>query len=606
MNTPYRQTQQPLAPAIHRPPEGAYDIYPAYPVGPGRIEAGFPALARRLAAQERVVIDGTLGVLWDDFRSRLIAALAGLGVEFVWLDIARAWLPEPEVDARIAPFLGGDDPLFGTRNTRPLRDFFDERALADLARRHSEGPRTLLYGTGAALAAAPGLLVYVDVPKNEIQYRLRAGSITHLGGSHPAGLRSSYKRLYFVDWPPLRAHRAALLPRLDLIVDAQRPDEPAFMSGDDFRAGLTASSRSWFRVRPWFEPGPWGGQWMKRRIPGLAPEAPNVAWSFELITPENGLAFESNSRLLEASFDLLMAHDSLAVLGAFADRFAPDFPIRFDYLDTFDGGNLSLQCHPRPDYAWRHFGERFTQDETYYIVDAAPEARVFLGFQPGVDPEGFRGALQASSRHATPLEVSRFLQDHPSRRHDLFLIPNGTIHASGRDNLVLEISATPYIYTFKMYDWLRTDLDGQPRVLNIDRAMENLDFTRCGPPVARELIARPRLRAKGEGWRLVHLPTHPDHFYDVDRLEVTGAVDVRTEGSPHVLNLVDGPTVVLETRHAPPRRFAAAETFVVPAATDSYRLRSDTGRPIRVIKAFLKAEARSVPAYLASTRSNHQ
>jgi mannose-6-phosphate isomerase class I len=598
MNQPFRKTTQFLAPGRHAPRDGGYEIHPGYPIGPGQVELGFEALARRLAAHERIILDGMCGVLWDDLRARLDAHLAGLGLHYEWLDVEEALRPEAEIDARIAPSLGGDDPLFGTRCTGKLADFLLDGELRELGERHRSASRAILYGTGASLADAAAFLVYIDIPKNEIQFRSRAGSIANLGARGPADPKRMYKRFYFVDWPVLRVHQARLLPRIDLVVDAQRPDEPASMSGQAFRAGLRQVARSWCRVRPWFEPGPWGGQWMKDRFPGLAPEAPNLAWSFELIAPENGLAFESGGSLLEASFDFLMAQEHRAVLGDFADRFGAEFPIRFDYLDTFEGGNLSLQCHPRPEYAWRHFGERFTQDESYYITDCGQDARVFLGFHAVVDRYEFAEALRASHRDAVPLDVGRFVQDHPSRKHGLYLIPNGTIHCSGRNNLVLEISATPYIFTFKMYDWMRLDLDGRPRPLNIDRALENLDFGRKGPRVHGELIARERRIGQGEGWKALHLPTHPEHFYDVYRLELSGSLELHTNGSPQVLNLVEGPSVVLETPHAAPRRFAFGETFLIPAATDSFRLSCRGGEPIKVVKAFLRPLARIVPDYL--------
>jgi mannose-6-phosphate isomerase class I len=594
----FRKTTQWLAPGTRATANSHFNIYPAFPIGGGQIELGFPALARWLAAQEHIILDGMGGVLWDDFRGRLAAALAALGVKFEWLDVSEALRPEAEIEQLLAPFLGGNDPLFGTRNTRPLADFFLPERLAGLARRADSGKRTILYGTGAALAASQGLLVYLDVPKNEIQFRVRAGAVTNLGARSPADPKPAYKRFYFADWPALRAHQAGLLPRLDLIVDSQRPDEPALMCGAGLRAGLAKAARSWIRVRPWFEPGPWGGQWMKKHFPGLSPEAPNLAWSFEMISPENGLAFESNGRLLEVAFDFLMAQDHAAVLGDFAPRFGREFPIRFDYLDTFDGGNLSVQCHPRPEQAWRNFGERFTQDETYYLTDCAPGAQVFLGFQPGVAPAAFERALQTSYHEAQPLQVEDFVQTHPSQKHGLYLIPNGTIHCSGRNNLVLEISATPYIFTFKMYDWQRLELDSHPRPLNIERAMASLYFDRQGKRVPREFLSQPRPLARGAGWALIHLPTHADHFYDVHRFDFSTAVEARTGGSPHVLNVVEGPSVLLETPANPPQRFAFGETFIVPAATKTYRLCSDTGRPIKVVKAFLKPEAKVIPQYL--------
>jgi mannose-6-phosphate isomerase class I len=598
MSQTFRKTTQWLAPGIWPPANGHFNIYPAHPVGAGQIELGFPALAQRLAGHQRIILDGMGGMLWEDFRTRLAAALAALGVDFEWLDVSEALRPEPEIEQLLAPFLGGNDPLFGTRNTRPLADFFLPEKLAALARRAEAGRRTILHGTGAALAGSKGLLVYVDVPKNEIQFRVRAGAAANLGTRPPADAKPAYKRLFFAEWPPLRAHQAALLPRLDIIVDGQRPDEPALMSGGDLRAGLAGAARSWVRVRPWFEPGPWGGQWMKRHFQGLSPDAPNLAWSFELISPENGMAFESGGRMLEVAFDFLMAQDHAAVLGDFAPRFGREFPIRFDYLDTFDGGNLSLQCHPRPEYAWRNFGERFTQDETYYLADCAPGARVFLGFQTGVEPAAFERALQTSRRDGRPLPVEQFVQTHPSQKHGLYLIPNGTIHCSGRNNLVLEISATPYIFTFKMYDWNRLDLDGRPRPLNIERAMASLYFDRQGNRVPREFLSQPRSLARGVGWELIHLPTHPVHFYDVHRFDFSTGVEACTGGSPHVLNVVEGPSVLLETPGNPPQRFAFGETFIVPAATECYRLRSDTGQPVKVVKAFLKPEAKAIPGYL--------
>jgi mannose-6-phosphate isomerase class I len=327
---------------------------------------------------------------------------------------------------------------------------------------------------------------------------------------------------------------------------------------------------------------------MRRQIPGLAQDVPNYAWSFELITPENGLVLESSGRLLEVSFDWLMYAEHQAVLGDAAGAFGYEFPIRFDFLDTVAGGNLSIQVHPRPDYIRRHFGERFTQDETYYILDCEPGARAYLGFQDGVDPDTFYQALQQSAAHAAPLEVDRFVASVPTHKHDLLLIPNGTIHGSGAGNLVLEISATPYIFTFKLYDWLRLDLTGQPRPLNFERGRENLVFDRQGQRVHDELLARPYVLQEGQGTRRVHLPTHREHFYDVHRLEFERAVELSTDGSCQVMSLVAGQQVLLETNEGLRQRFHYAETFVVPAAAGRFRLISESGRPVWVVKCFVK------------------
>ena len=592
--TEFRKTTQPPAPARHAPgAPGAYDIYPAFPVGPGKIGLGFDALAEAIVSSGRsdVVVDGYVGVLWDLFIRRLAAAIERRGKQ-VRLHPAGTLKSPEAIDRLVQPYLGGDDPLFGTRCPLTLDSFF-----ADFSPPPPSPGITIIYGIGAALSvtapvAPQSLLIYIDVPKCEAQFRSRTGSFANLGAAAPLPPKQMYKRMYFVDWPVLNRHRAQILPAIDILVDEQRPEEPAFMDGNDFRAGLDGMAKNCFRVRPWFEPGPWGGQWIKSHVPSVEQAAPNYAWSFELISPENGIAFESGGTLLEASFDFLMFRAHREVLGDFAAAFGYEFPIRYDFLDTFGGGNLSLQCHPRPGYIHENFGETFTQDEAYYMLDCAPGARVFLGFREDIDPPKFRAELERSVRDGTPVDVERYVNTVEARRHDLFLIPGGTIHCSGVNNLVLEISSTPYIFTFKMYDWLRLDLDGSPRALNIARAFDNLVFERRGDRVRRELVAHPALIAEGADWKIVHLPTHPDHLYDVHRLEFAGSISAATHGSCQVMNLVEGEWITLETPGGMRARFNYAETFIVPAAAGSFRLTNGGRGPAKVVATFLKPGAK--------------
>ncbi len=577
---------------------GRYNIYPTHDLGADQIRGGFAALAQQLADAGQVVIDGYPGVLWADFRARLQVSLAELGVRTHWIDVASALKPQAVIDAMLIPYLGGDDPIFGFRYPGELIDFFDPAALSSL-NPDPNAALNIIYGSGAALAGWPGALVYVDVPKNEIQFRQRAGSVTCLGAAAPMESKPAYKRSYFVDWVAANRHKLALHERIDWVVDGQRPNAITFARGDTLRRGLDQLANNFFRVRPWFEPGPWGGQWIRQHMPQLAQDVPNYAWSFELIVPENGIVYESDGWLLEVSFDFLMHRNPADIVGESAAAFGYEFPIRFDFLDTFAGGNLSVQCHPRPDYVRRHFGEVYTQDETYYILEAGRDARCYLGFREDIDPEAFRAALDDSFANATPVDVERFVQVHPARKHDLFLIPNGTIHCSGINSLVLEISATPYIFTFKMYDWMRLDLDGKPRPLNIDRAFANLYFDRKGSRVPAEFISQPRVSDRGPGWELIHQPTHRNHFYDVHRYKFSASVDVHNDGSCHVLSLVEGRSVLLETANGARQQFHFAETFVVPAAAGSYRLTSEDGAEIQVVKAFVKPRAQWVEGVVA-------
>jgi mannose-6-phosphate isomerase class I len=567
--------------------KNTYNIYPSFSLGTNKIFNGYSSLTDWITEQKTVVIDGYAGVFWDQVQEQISNRLAKKGLTARWISTSDFLKPAAVIDDLVAPFLGAEESVWGTKCTLMLADLYEiEKLSATAPDNHTE--LNIIIGPAAALSGWEAPVLYIDLPKNELQFRMRAGSINNLGATVLTEPFKMYKRCYFVDWVLLNNHKKALLHKITTIADGQWPEQINWMYQKDLIDGLDRMSRSVIRVRPWFEPGAWGGQWIKERISQLNKEVVNYAWSFELIVPENGLVFESNGNLLEVSFDTLMFSNQQQVLGKHAASFGDEFPVRFDFLDTFDGGNLSIQCHPRLNYIREHFGENITQDETYYILDCEKDATVYLGFQEDIDPAAFKNALQNSEAKAEEIDITKYVQVHAANKHDLFLIPNGTVHSAGKGNLVLEISATPYIFTFKMYDWVRLDLEGKPRPINIDHAFNNLDFNRKGAQVEQELISQPSVIEESENWQIVHLPTHQDHFYDVHRLEFDQEISRSTEDGCHIMMLVEGESISIETQDGTLQTYAYAETFVVPAAAGSYTLTNQGAGRAKVILAFLK------------------
>jgi len=223
------------------------------------------------------------------------------------------------------------------------------------------------------------------------------------------------------------------------------------------------------------------------------------------------------------------------------------------------------------------------------MLDAADDAKVYLGFQNDINKEEFHQALLQSDSKGTTIEVEKYVQVHPAKKHDLFLIPHGTIHCSGKNGLVLEISSTPYIYTFKMYDWMRKDLDGNPRPLNISRGMQNLNFECKGKKVQEDYISEQTIIKCGTDWKIIQLRTHALHFYAIYRLEFENSLDVETNGQCHILNLVEGSKIRVLTGN---RNMTVhyAETFIVPSNAKNYQLINLGKKEVKVVQSYVKPE----------------
>lgn len=186
-------------------------------------------------------------------------------------------------------------------------------------------------------------------------------------------------------------------------------------------------------MEPYFDPGVWGGQWMKENF-GLDASKENFAWSFDGVPEENSLNLEIGGKVLKVPAQDLVFYAPHELLGERVHgRFGAEFPIRFDLLDTMGGQNLSLQVHPLTEYIYEKFGMPYTQDESYYLLDADEdeETYVYLGLKEGVDKKRWSGnSVQQKRRRTFP--CGKICQQNPGQKHDHVLIPAGTVHCSGK------------------------------------------------------------------------------------------------------------------------------------------------------------------------------
>jgi len=480
-----------------------------------------------------------------------------------------------------------DDRVFGIMTDLTIKNYYDRDKVDEIRTliKDTDGLR-IIYGFGACRIPAD-ILIYVDITRWEIQLRFRKGMPNFSADNPHEDNLKKFKRGYFADWRVADKLKMEYMPLADYVISGDDPEQPVMVTQKAFRAGLDKLATSPFRLVPYFDPGVWGGQWMKE-VCNLPDNGKNYAWCFDGVPEENALCLSFDGiDFVFPAIDLVFFRPQELLGEHVYERFGEEFPIRFDFLDTMEGGNLSLQVHPLSSYIRETFGMDYTQDESYYILDATDHSSVYLGLKPGIDKEAFIHDLETANAGGAPFDDGKYVNNFPAKKHDHFLIPGGTVHCSGKDTMVLEISATTYIFTFKLWDWGRLGLDGLPRPVHINHGKNVIQYDRDTEWVKKNLINRFETISDHE----VKTGLHELEFIETRRLTIEDEVETDTEDSANMLNLVEGRSVEILSVDGSFEPFVVhyAETFIVPAQVKRYRIRNlHPGTWTMVIKAYVR------------------
>lgn len=491
-----------------------------------------------------------------------------------------------------------DDVLFGYMSNIRLEEYFCKEKTTEVQKRLADGGKYIVVGTAAArIAPSDAPVAYADMARWEIQQRYRRHEVKALGIDNSGESPSvQYKRGYFNDWNICDAYKDELYQqgRISFWIDQNDRRCPKMITDAQFRQGLHRTVSRPFRVVPFFDPAPWGGQWMKE-VCGLDASVSNYGWCFDCVPEENSLYFELEGELFELPSQDLVLWKSHELLGHYVwSRFGRSFPIRFDFLDTMGGGNLSVQVHPTNEFAHREFGLAYTQDESYYLLDAGDDAVVYLGLKEGIKPDDMIEDLRRAQRGEIMFDAEKYVNKFNAKKHDHYLIPNGTVHCSGQNSMVLEISSTPSIFTFKLWDWGRLGLDGKPRPINVERGSKVIQWERQTPFVEKELYNHFEVLSEEDGIMEERTGLHRNEFIETRRHTFTRTVAHHTEGGVNVLNLCQGEAALIEspTNAFEPFEVHYAETFIIPACLGAYTITpckpSENAEPCMTIKASVR------------------
>ena len=542
-------------------------------------------LKKRAAGKEKFVI---VFDCYTEVDAREVQdGLALLGAK--WYDAGDAMIGDAEYNAMIRQFVT-DDRVFGIMNTLTLEKVVDHEKLNALRKKLArEKGLVCLIGVGASLVTEGDLLVYLDLARWEIQCRFARGACNWKTDNSSAAKLAKFKQGYFVEWRMADRHKRKLMDKIDYYLDTNAANSPKMVSGDGWRQGLRTFASRPFRLVPYFAPEVWGGQWMKD-VCGLDRSAPNYAWAFDGVPEENSIYMRFGDVRVEVPSVDVVFYCPRPLLGERVHaRFGDEYPIRFDFLDTMGGQNLSLQVHPLTEYIQNTFGMHYTQDESYYILDCEEGSCVYLGLKEGIDSGAMLADLEAAQRGEIVFPAEKYVNKFPAKKHDHFLIPAGTVHCSGADTMVLEISATPYIFTFKLWDWSRLGLDGLPRPVHIGHGRHVIQWYRDTKWVRENLLNRFETIEEREGYLEEHTGLHEREFLETRRCRIREKVRMETNGSVVQANVVDGRGGVIEspTGAFEPFEVHYAETFIIPESVKEFTVRPLDGE-VTIVKAYVR------------------
>lgn len=490
-------------------------------------------------------------------------------------DTVREYLPE---DRQKDPVL-----LYGKIWDKGYHGLMDEgkvNALTEKAKAFDG--ITIIVGNGALsddLIGLAGYKIFADITPKQAVLNVKKGGYLNYGVDEPLPFKIAMRRNYYFDFDLSFSLRKKLLETdgFDLYIAADDPENLKAMPFATMKALLTRATDYPFRCRPVYLEGVWGGYFtMKER--NLPKEMKNAAWIFDLIPMEVSTVLEIDGLELEFPYYTLIGANGEKLLGKkCVEDFHGYFPIRFNFDDTFhSSGNMSIQLHPGEQFLKENSNELGRQDESYYIVATAQDAKTYLGFRQDADIDGFLSDIKRSEKEHTPVDYQKYIYAVESKPGVQVMIPHGTIHASGRNQLILEIgSLTIGSYTYKMYDYLRKDLDGNPRPIHSYYGEMNLNRDMREDYVKANLVnGGKRTLRSGEGWE-EYVVGECDRLYFSLRNEKFGEkIEDDTKDDFHVLTLVDGEEVEIRSKKDPSLSFTQhfLDIVVVPASFGEYEI----------------------------------
>ena len=521
-------------------------------------------------------------------------------------DMKDVYLSEEEINEMTKenlPLNFEDDPvlLFGSLFEGKLEDLIDYEKLNRRIKEIQDFQGvSIIYGHGAAvqpLLDIAASVVYIDISPKNAAVRAREGKFMNIGDKKPRSFNALMRRNYFVDFEVVVHQRKKLMNEnlIDFYVDGNNDEEYKMLPLQKFKDLLDTLVQYPFRCKPVYLEGIWGGEYI-RKVRNLPMNiAKNIAWIFEFIPMEVSIVVEIGDYNFELPFATFMCNKGKHILGEKAyEKFGGYFPIRFNYDDTYHSdGNMSIQVHPKGEFTRKHYNEKGSQDEAYYVVATGHGAKTYVGFNNDADTEEFIALADKSQREGIEIDYKKYINAEDSIPGKQFMLPAGTIHASGQNQFILELgSLTIGSYTYKIYDYNRKDKDGNTRPIHLKNAKKVLEYNRNKDWVRKNIAIDPILVKESDSYKELIVGNTDLMYYQTSRVELKtkGTYKGSNNNQFTVITLVDGEEIEVYSESNPEFKFTQKylEIVVIPASITDYVIVNKGYQPAVVHKTYLK------------------
>ncbi len=562
------------------------------------------------STDKNIALDGWYGIDFAKIANAVASKLKAKGLRVELFPASSLYKSRDEIIAYNAPFVT-DDPGFGKVNKAGVvEDIMNADAIKGLKAKLASSTVVIVYGEGACIKELADLYAvkcYVDNTHQKVQWDMWEGRLNTFGATTPTK-DYNWKEYNYSDYYMLKRQKDFMYGAMDFYVENYFEDDLVLIprvAYDEIMSTLVKYPIHEVKI---FSPGPWGAYRyldMDYGVEGLA----NNAWN-KIAGPELRILIDFGG---ERSINMPMLNAmqyGKELVGELIDKQYPGlFPLDI-WLD--DGWHptpqpaerisMPMHIHPSSKYVADHFDEPLGRYETYYIAEAYEGANTWMGFHDGADIEEWE-RLCEESQNIKPIENwKEFIANWPSKEGDLYLIPPGTMHGHGGNQMVLEMDTNPSIngteYSFFEYDFARPSWDdnkksmtGKPLKMHLEHG-RNMEKTRRASWVKDNLLSTPKVIKWTKEYYIDQYKSTPVMPYHVERIHFEKVGEYSTEGKfMNMLTLTVGSKVTVRSK-SNPDYYAICDKFqtlVVPASFGDYEIiNEEGGRATCVIQKWKK------------------